>query len=261
MYHGLDPGDGRYDGAPPEVLAYVIDAETFREHLRALAEAGRRIVDPREVLSGESATALNPGDALLTFDDNDLSHYDATLPILRETGLRALFFVTTGAVGQPGRLDWRRLREMAAAGMSIGAHGHTHRFLTSLRAEERRRELEACRAMLQDALDIPVTALSFPGGRFSRKTLRQARECGYDTVFTSAPVDPQCREGLQVIGRVAIRSGWTGAVMRDFLADQENRLHRMRRVEALRRTAQASLGPILYTRLQRAVWRLRGTRG
>jgi len=261
MYHGLDPGDGRYDGAPPEERAYVIAAGAFRAHLRALAEAGRRIVDPREFLSGEGDAVLNPGDALLTFDDNDLSHYDTALPMLRDAGLKAVFFVATGLVGQPGRLDWPRLREMADAGMSIGAHGHTHQLLTSLGRDACKGELEASRATLRDQLGLEAASLAFPGGRLNRRVLHQARASGCRTAFASAPFNSEEREGVRLVGRVPVRSHWTATVMADFLAHQESRLRRMRRVETLRRAAQTCLGPVVYRWLHCAVWRLRGPCG
>ena len=36
MYHGLDPGDGRYAQTPPEVMAYVLPRGAFVDHLDLL---------------------------------------------------------------------------------------------------------------------------------------------------------------------------------------------------------------------------------
>ena len=257
MYHGLDPGDGRYDGAPPEGRAYVIGRETFREHLRALVDAGRRIVDPAEALSNRGDLLLGAGDVVLTFDDGDRSDYDAALPLLMETGVRALFFVATGVVGRSGKTDWPQWREILDAGMSVGSHAHSHQLLTSLSPDACRRDLETAHSLLKEKLGIEAATLSCPGGRFNRETLRQARACGHEVVFTSSPHAPRQSEGVGLVGRVAVRCDWTAERMREFLANQESRLRRMRQADRLRRLAQTCLGETLYERLHRFVWRRR----
>jgi peptidoglycan/xylan/chitin deacetylase (PgdA/CDA1 family) len=285
MYHGLDPGDGRYSQTPPEARAYVLSRSDFLDHLSLLERAGRRLADPAEFhqeqigrigpigqigLTG-AKPLLSPNEVLLTFDDGMLSDYDVAFPILAEKGRRAAFFITTGEVGAKGRVTWEHLREMAAAGMTLGAHGHTHRFLSELGADEQRNELETSRALIQDKTGVAVRMMSLPGGRFRSDTFAAARAWGYTAVFTSSPHPERTCGGVRVIGRIALSAGWgaadgpheTGSQrMRDFLARQSACLAAMRRTDALHRFAQACLGPRTYAWLHRACWRLRaGTVG
>jgi len=267
MYHGLDPGDGRAADADPAVLAYVISAATFRAHLETIRNAGRHILPPDGFLSAptEPITVPSPCPAvpsgiLLTFDDGSASDYDAALPALRAAGAQALFFVTTAQVGRPGRVGWAQLREMAAAGMGLGSHGHTHEFLTFPSETKLREELRRSRQLLEDQAGVSVRALSLPGGRFNRWTLAAAAATGFHTVFTSSPQRPvlQRKEALWLIGRVPVRATWPPQFLPNLLAHPDQHLRRMKRTEALRRAAQTVLGDRGYSWLHRAVWRVKG---
>ena len=275
MYHGLDPGDGRYAACEAGVMPYVLSREAFRSHLQVLGEMGRRVVRPEDFLANLGSCGSRPalpsssccsdglfppGEVLLTFDDGMASDYDVALPELASAGCRALFFVVTGKVGERGRVSRAQLREMVAAGMSLGAHGHTHRYLTTLSAREQRNELESSRKWLEDQVGVSVAALSLPGGRFNSHTLAAARDRRFETVFTSAPFPPRYREEEKIwtVGRVAVRTAWFGSLLVGFLGRQDKHLRRMRRADAARRLAREFLGDGLYSRLHRLFWRLRG---
>jgi peptidoglycan/xylan/chitin deacetylase (PgdA/CDA1 family) len=254
MYHGVDPGDGRYVDACSGLLGYVLRRDEFLRHLEALEGTGRRVVDPVAFLSRNEV--LEPGDVLLTFDDGDRSDYDVVLPILQEKGWRALFFVTPDFVGQPGQAGWEHWREMKAQGMALGAHGLSHRFLTAMTREEQRYEFLESRKRIEGETGFEVRSFSFPGGRFNRQVLEEAEKAGYDKVFTSIPVSPKTSGRLEVIGRVAVRATMTGERMRDFLENQEAWLRKLRWIDGGRRLVQGVLGERLYPEAHRFFWRL-----
>lgn len=272
MYHGLDPGDGRTAGCDPAAAAYTLPAAAFQAHLAALEKAGRRIMEwtewtkwthpsyssnlPHPSHSSHSTFASSSSEVLLTFDDGALSDYDVAFPLLREGGLRACFFITTSEVGAKNRVSWEQLREMAAAGMTLGSHGHTHRFFSRMSPGEQRREMETSRRVLEDQTGATTHLLSLPGGRFDRRTFAAARDSGYRAVFTSSPTPPFEQDGVLVAGRVPIRSNWTAARMEDFLRNQPARLRSLRRADTLRRLAQRCLGDALYAPLHRFLWSL-----
>ncbi len=254
MYHGVDPGDGRYVGACSGLLGYVLKREEFLRHIEALEASGRRVVDPVAFLA--QGAVLGAGDVLLTFDDGDRSDYDVVWPILREKGWRALFFVTPGFVGRSGQTGWGQWREMVAEGMALGAHGLSHRFLTTMTREEQRFELTESRKCIEAETGFEVRSFSFPGGRFNRRVLEEAGAAGYEKVFTSIPVSTKMCGQLQVIGRVAVRATLTGGRMCDFLEHQEARLRQLRRIDGARRLAQGVLGERFYPGVHRFLWRL-----
>jgi peptidoglycan/xylan/chitin deacetylase (PgdA/CDA1 family) len=65
-----------------------------------------RILPAREWLARALAGALNDRDLCLTFDDNLRCQYDVALPVLREFGLTAFWFIPTAVMqGRLERLD------------------------------------------------------------------------------------------------------------------------------------------------------------
>jgi peptidoglycan/xylan/chitin deacetylase (PgdA/CDA1 family) len=84
-------------------------------------------------------------------------------------------------------LNWDEAREMAAAGMEIGAHTHTHPLLGKLTATEQEVELVRSKAILEENMGLPVTSLAYPNGRpqdFNQDTQRIAQEAGYTTAYS-----------------------------------------------------------------------------
>lgn len=127
----------------------------------------------------------------ITFDDGFESDVTQALPLLQQHGAVATFFITPGFIGQTGYLNWEQVRQLASAGMAVGSHSLTHACLSTLTEDQLREELVGSRHRLEDALGVPVTLLSLPGGFYNRRVLAAAWEAGYTLVGTSDwGVDP-----------------------------------------------------------------------
>jgi peptidoglycan/xylan/chitin deacetylase (PgdA/CDA1 family) len=145
---------------------------------------------------------------MLTFDDGHQSWHRHALPLLRECRLPATFFVTSDLVG--ARADfcsWTQLAELAQGGMAVQAHGQTHRFFDDLSAGEAHQEFGEAQAAIARHTGQSVQALSFPGGRYTRRDLAIGRAAGYRLFFssdvgTNAPARVARGEALR---RMAIR--------------------------------------------------------
>jgi peptidoglycan/xylan/chitin deacetylase (PgdA/CDA1 family) len=259
MYHALDPGDGRLELLDAAERAYTLPAERFFEHLHVFARGPRTVLSPEALLAetehktGGAGGRSGPG-LFLSFDDGNSSDHDIALPALIETGWRAFFFITTDRIGQKGSMDAEQIRDLRRAGMTLGAHGRSHRLLDGLSPADQKEELEGGRKALEDILGEAVKCLSLPGGRMNRATPRIAGECGYEWVFTSRPEPPLATGRPRLCGRVAVRPGWTAERLEDFLQNQGARMAALRRADRAKRLVQALLGNALYARLHRAVW-------
>jgi peptidoglycan/xylan/chitin deacetylase (PgdA/CDA1 family) len=67
----------------------------------------------------------------------------------------------------------------AARGHEIASHTVTHRHLTTLAPDDRRKELADSRRRLEDAIGRAVTGFRAPGFALDRETLRLVAEAGY----------------------------------------------------------------------------------
>lgn len=124
-------------------------------------------------------------DLRLSFDDGNASDLLIGLPALVERGLTADFFPIAERLGTPGNLDEDGLRELVAAGMTVGTHGAGHRKWTSVSDQELTEELETARAAISEASGRPVEKAACPFGDYDRRVLRRLRALNYRTVFTS----------------------------------------------------------------------------
>lgn len=110
-------------------------------------------------MAGTSSSAVVVS---LTFDDGRASQ-DRARRILAEHGLSATFYVNSGRVGRPEHLTWDELDALAAAGHEIGGHTVNHPDLTTVGADEARREVADDRETLL-ARGYAVTTFAYPYG-------------------------------------------------------------------------------------------------
>lgn len=175
MYHDICPG-------PASVDRYTLPLPMLREHLAFLRSqkfSVENLPTPAGAAGGRSA--------VLTFDDGLSSHYENVFPALLEQGLTATFFVTTALIGSAGYLDWNQLREMSAAGMTIGSHGRDHIDYSRLQPAIALRMLQRSRLALEDALGTPVSDFAAPYGALCRPLIKAARRAGFQHIYSSHP--------------------------------------------------------------------------
>jgi peptidoglycan/xylan/chitin deacetylase (PgdA/CDA1 family) len=76
------------------------------------------------------------------------------------------------------------LRELAAAGVEIGAHTVSHPDLASLGFDECRREMSESREHLETLLGVPVRTFAYPFCSYHAEAVAAARDCGFDLAAT-----------------------------------------------------------------------------
>lgn len=185
-YHEVFPGD-----APCANPYNQVSARRLAAQIDTLLEAGYTFA----TISRMAAMLGDPGADLartvcLTFDDGLQEHATLVLPILRERGVAATFYVLTGRVGRfrgggrgPGRhLSPAELGDMAAAGMEIGSHGKDHAVLVRLSGSGLDEEVGGSRDDLTRLLGAPPSSFSYPYGTpdsYGAAAVAAVRRAGY----------------------------------------------------------------------------------
>lgn len=232
LYHELRPVRSRY--------SYVIACQEFEAHCELFAQLQRHT----------KQGWLRPE---ITFDDGHLSDAQYALPVLERYGLKATFFITAGWTGtRPEFMTFAELRELHAAGHTIGAHGLTHKLLTACSDQELVTELSTSRQILQDGLGHEIRVMSLPGGRANQRVLRACAEASYGQVFTSNPRAEVMEDGPKLVGRLNLHAGTSAAWLESVLDVQTGTLSRLNRAQRIKATAQQLLGDRLYG----ALWAL-----
>lgn len=245
MFHGLDGPRSRAAGYAADAH-YTVGTGRFASMLDALLDAGCTVGAARDLLDD----AASPRQVWLTFDDGDASNALEALPVLAERGLKADFFITPGRVGRPGFMDWSELREMAAAGMSLQSHGHTHAYFTHLDADALREELRVSKAELEQNLGQPVTLLAPPGGRVPKGLVSLAHALGYRAVLDSTPGLVDHRDLSRALPRVAVTAAHSVDTAVAWATRGPSALRRLKLRHGVLATAKAVLGDARYERLR-----------
>lgn len=103
-HHVHDPGDDYpFD---PDVADVTPDQ--FRRHME-LVRRHFSVIDVDQLIAGLGGARLPPNPCLISFDDGYRSNLTVALPVLRDLGLRAVFFVATGFVDGRHLYWWDRI--------------------------------------------------------------------------------------------------------------------------------------------------------
>jgi peptidoglycan/xylan/chitin deacetylase (PgdA/CDA1 family) len=85
-----------------------------------------------------------------------------------------------------GFMTWAQVREMAAAGITFGGHGVTHRLLDTLPAAEAEAEVRGSREALERELPGHATAFCYPNGNWNETVASAVAANGFRLAFSTA---------------------------------------------------------------------------
>jgi len=194
MFRRLPTTAGLYFPFYHDVLpAYAGD---LRRHLRTFRGIGPLVSwdDALAVLAGQRP--LTGPMFCLSFDDGHITWRDVVVPILRDLGVPATFFLTSGLVDQPGNLTWQDCRDIVAQGYGFGSHTLSHPRLADVDDDGALRQIRESKEEIEAGLGIRIHDFAAPYGQpgvdFGERDLRLAQEAGYRSFATTlrAPMRP-----------------------------------------------------------------------
>ena len=203
----------------PKERRYCCHPDAFKQQMTHLKNAGYQVVGVDDLLNCiKDGTTLLQKSIAITFDDGFADNYENAFPVLKKYGFPATMFVVSRLVGRtnewmqekgfPKRelLEWSRLKEISANGITIGSHTTTHASLTDMDTESARHEIINSKSELEDALGKPVRYFAYPYGRFNQQIEELVAETGYlgacstRSGFNSKDVNPFAMRRIEVYG-------------------------------------------------------------
>lgn len=161
---------------------WALPASELAKQLDLLAETKTTTFTATDFARLASQNQLPPGPlAMVTFDDAQAGVVDYALPLLRERGLAATFFVTSDFVGRPGNISSTTLAQLPAPDFEIGAHSVTHPRLDEISRQRAWREIVDSRTAIEDCTGVPVTSFAYPHGYHGSAVREQVIQAGYVT--------------------------------------------------------------------------------
>ena len=159
-----------------------IHVEQFEAHLDELADSRYSVLPISEILSKLSAREPLPDRAVgISIDDAFLSVYEEAWPRLRDAGMPFTLFVATKALdeGVSGYMTWDQLRELHAAGVSIGSQTHSHPHMPRGSKTQNLEELRVSNERFRAELGAIPDIIAYPYGEYSLAVRDAAKEAGF----------------------------------------------------------------------------------
>jgi peptidoglycan/xylan/chitin deacetylase (PgdA/CDA1 family) len=190
-YHQVSPH------ARSNFRKYCIHPREFRGQMVLLKRLGYTGIAPEFLGAGLPHPNRNRKPLWLTFDDGFEDCFLHALPVLRDAGFTATFYVVAGLIGGSSRwlrrersfelpiMNWSQLRALESEGFRCESHTLTHPRLSELTPRQCRQELEGSRKLLEDGLGREVRHLAYPFGSVNETVRTLAAEAGYLTACTT----------------------------------------------------------------------------
>jgi len=177
---------------------YAVTPTAFEDQMEYLRRNGFHSISLK-TLAHYVAGCLNslpPKPVVITIDDGWKSGYTKAVPILKQKGFTATFFVYTYFISScQNSLSWDDLKVLLKDGFEVGSHTKSHPNFLLLRKrldpdEYRKRvleELKDSRKLLEERLNTSVSLFSYPYGLYDSHLENEIRECGYKVAVTTNP--------------------------------------------------------------------------
>lgn len=211
MYHRIVPKSE----AGNSLAAMMIEPELFRSQLGELHRGGwRTITLDRLAAAMRHGTRVPPRTFAITFDDGWDDGYRHALPIMREFGYTATFFVISNRIGSPGFLSKRQLLGLEATGNEIGNHTMDHASLSTLDYPQAVHDIDGASAALERVLGHRPASFSYPKSGVAPYVVDAARVCpGLEIAVTTEQGMTESWRGRFESPRVNVGSAVSGSAL------------------------------------------------
>lgn len=134
--------------------------------------------------------------ACFTFDDGYLDTFTIAYPTMVKLGIPFSVYMTRDfycGAAQPAwdltaqMMNIEQMQEMSGNPLcTIGVHTCSHPHLSTLTADDQRREIAECKADLEKLLGREVRHLAYPHGDYNQTTVEIVSELGFITAVTTS---------------------------------------------------------------------------
>ena len=201
MYHHLQNVD---DDSPQSVRDWVVSPQAFTEQMAYLVENDYHSISPNELAAYFLGEPLPTNPIIITIDDGYRDVYTVAWPILQNTSLRPVIYISPEYIGCSAYLTREHIIELAANGFTIGVHGYDHSSLVEESDAELVHQILDARDILQAISGQSIGTFCYPYGAYNNRIIQFLQANGYTTAFTLNNWYYQSYEAPYMLNRLRI---------------------------------------------------------
>jgi peptidoglycan/xylan/chitin deacetylase (PgdA/CDA1 family) len=214
MYHAVD------DVSTARFRPFAVTPQAFGDDMAYLAASGYQPLTVTQLVDSSATPESLPDlPIVITFDDGFKDFLTTAWPVLQRHSFPATLYVPTAFIGRTATwlrahgeqsrpvLDIAALRDLASAGVEIGAHSHTHPELDVLDPGRLSDEISRPKRILEDLLARPVRSFAYPYGYHSPAARACVREAGYSSGCTVEYRMSAANDERFALGRLSVEHG------------------------------------------------------
>jgi peptidoglycan/xylan/chitin deacetylase (PgdA/CDA1 family) len=202
MYHSVNP-----EASPKNMLA--VSTATFERQMQFLKMNHYNVL-PLESLATliKERKKISPRTIAITLDDGYKDNYIYAFPILKKYNLPATIFIILSEVGRPqdDRLSWDEIKIMQDSGIiTFGSHTLGSEPLINIKSEQEiKKQIFDSKKILEEKLGRPISAFSYPEGRFNNKIKQLVMYAGYTVAVATNPGKRFANDDIFALKRLRI---------------------------------------------------------
>ena len=174
MYHRFD--ENKYPSTN-------IKMKDFKEHIKMIKDGGIKFINPSNFEDELNNNKLERK-VLLTIDDGYESFYNNAWPILKDSQIPFILFVSTREVGKRGYMSWENIKEIEKYDfVEIGNHSHSHDYLIDFTDKEIKKDLTNSISIFKKNLGKNSNFFSYPFGEYSTTLKDIVIDLGFKYAF------------------------------------------------------------------------------
>lgn len=182
MYHSIDETSDKSN-------RLIVSPQDFQRQMSFLKRNGYNVISLEALAEIINSKRRLPKKTIcITFDDGYENNYIYAYPVLKALEFPATIFVYTDAIGRPGYLTAKEIKEMAAGGLDIGAHTRTHFWLGAGQdLKKAKEEISGSKKELEKIISKKVASFSYPGGGFTKDARQLVVDARYKVAVATNP--------------------------------------------------------------------------
>jgi peptidoglycan/xylan/chitin deacetylase (PgdA/CDA1 family) len=189
---------------------YIIPVNTFKEHIKMLADSGYHTILPNQYYNYlTTGAALPEKPVMLTFDDTDDDQFTIAAPEMKKYGFKGAFFIMTVSINRPKYMTKEQIKQLSDEGHIVSSHTWDHHNVKKYATEQDwLTQIEKPKKQIEELTGKPAEDFAYPFGLWNPEAIPELKKRGVKSAYIlSTKRDPN--DPLYTIRRIIASGYWS----------------------------------------------------